>query len=50
MTDHAAHASHAKDSGSAGLAIVVSVVLTIIWGAYTALVCYEIFSTPLPTL
>jgi hypothetical protein len=50
MTDHAAHASHAKEAGSAGLPAIFSAILAIIWGAYTALICFEIFSTPLPQL
>lgn len=39
-----------KDRGSASamLPAVVSVILTLIWGAYTVLVLVEIFSTPLP--
>ncbi len=50
MTDHAAHASHAKEGSSAALPAIVSVILAIIWGAYTALVVYEIAITPLPAL
>lgn len=48
MTHEATHAKHADASGSATLPAAFSILLTLIWGAYTALVCIEIFSTPLP--
>jgi hypothetical protein len=49
MTHEATHAkhAHATDAGSATLPAAFSILLTLIWGAYTALVCFEIFSTPL---
>ena len=31
------------------LPAIVSTILTVIWGAYTALIAVEIFSTPLPS-
>jgi hypothetical protein len=43
-------ASSNKESGAASamLPAVVSVILTLIWGAYTVLVLVEILRTPLP--
>lgn len=35
-------------ASSAGFAAIGSIILTIIWGAYTLLVAFEIFTTPLP--
>jgi hypothetical protein len=32
------------------LPAIVAIILTLAWGAYTVLVVYEIFSSPLPTL
>ncbi len=32
------------------LPAVGAIILTVIWGAYTLLVAFEILSTPLPTL
>jgi hypothetical protein len=43
-----AHPEHAADGGSVMLPVIGSTVLAIIWGAYTALVLFEIFSTPFP--
>ena len=39
-----------KDRGSAAamLPAAASIILTLIWGAYTVLVLVEILSTPLP--
>ena len=48
MTHEATHAKHGSESGSAMLPAAFSILLTAIWGAYTLLVCIEIFSTPLP--
>lgn len=31
------------------LPAIASIILTVIWGAYTVLVAVEIFSTPLPS-
>jgi hypothetical protein len=46
---HASDAAHATPSaGAAMLPAVAAIILTVIWGAYTALIAVEIFSTPLP--
>ncbi|MGE0743069.1 MAG: hypothetical protein AB7O98_17160 [Hyphomonadaceae bacterium] len=46
MTHEATHkASH---RGSAGLPAVGAIILTALWGAYTATVVFEIFAMPWP--
>lgn len=35
-------------ASSAGLPAIGSIILTAIWGAYTLLVAFEIFTTPMP--
>lgn len=46
---HASDAAHATtSSGAAALPAIAAIILTVIWGAYTALIAVEIFSTPLP--
>jgi hypothetical protein len=46
---HASDAAHATPSaGAAMLPAVAAMILTLVWGAYTALVVFEIASTPLP--
>ncbi len=35
-------------TSSAGFAAIGSIILTVIWGAYTLLVAFEIFTTPPP--
>ncbi|MDZ4691621.1 hypothetical protein [Terricaulis sp.] len=35
-------------ASSAGLPAIGAIILTVIWGAYTLLVLYEILMTPLP--
>ena len=43
--------SHPTGSASAAmLPAIVGILLTLIWGGYTALVLIEIFTTPLPAL
>jgi len=43
-----AHA--AAPHGSAGFAAIGAIVLTLIWGAYTATYLFEVLSMPFPTL
>lgn len=45
MTRTAAAAEHS----AATLPLAASIILAVLWGAYTVLVCIEIFSIPLPT-
>ncbi|MGD9815618.1 MAG: hypothetical protein AB7Q23_15520 [Hyphomonadaceae bacterium] len=44
------HTASRASGGSAGLPAAVSVILTLIWAAYTLLILYEIFSLPVPAL
>jgi hypothetical protein len=45
---HATEAHAATSDGAALLPAIASIILALIWGAYTALVVVEIFSTPMP--
>jgi hypothetical protein len=50
MTHEATHASHAKsEGGSAMLPAAFSILLALVWGAYTVTVVYEIIvAMPMP--
>lgn len=48
MTHEATHAKHDSAAGAAMLPAIFSIILTLIWGSYTALVLYEIFRLPMP--
>lgn len=50
MTDYVSHSDVGAErgGGSAGFAVVGSVLLTLIWAAYTLLITIEIASTPMP--
>jgi hypothetical protein len=47
---HASDTAHAPtSSGAAMLPAIASIILTVIWGAYTALFAVEVLSIPLPS-
>jgi len=51
MTHEATTTAHARTSdGSALLPMIGAIILTAIWGAYTLLVMFEIFTTTPPSL
>lgn len=37
-------------SGAAMLPAIGAIILTLVWGAYTLLVVFEIFTSPIPTV
>lgn len=46
---HTAAAAERSAASAATLPLAASIILAVLWGAYTVLVCIEIFSIPLST-
>jgi len=43
-------ADDSHSSGAAMLPMIGAIILTLVWGAYTLLVVFEIFTSPMPAI
>jgi hypothetical protein len=48
MADRDSDSTHT--AGAAMLPAIAAVILTLVWGAYTVLIVFEIFTSPVPAL